>query len=261
LDYAQLESRAGTPGADVIRILQKALDLQPDSVEARLRLGVQLTVLGSYSEALDHLRQIHKVNSDQAPSYFSALAYSYYRTGHPDDARKNAELAKKWARNRAEIDQADSLLRSLDASQAPLPGVTPEKAEASVRPPLLSTRTSNSDPVQPVLKHRPGPEFEVHEVGPSKNPFVKKEDQISHIEGVAQRLDCDGTAARFHVLVGQTSMVFEIPDPSAVLIKHSGEAHHDFTCGAQKPFRVAVDFAVKPDPKKGTAGIVRELDF
>jgi hypothetical protein len=46
-----------------------------------------------------------------------------------------------------------------------------------------------------------------------------------------------------------------------VLIKHSGEAHHDFTCGVQKPFPVAVDYAVKPDAKKGTAGIVRELDF
>ena len=91
---------------------------------------------------------------------------------------------------------------------------------------------------------------------------MKQDEQIRHIEGVAERLDCDGpSAGRFHVLVGQTSMVFEIPDPSNVLIKHSGEAHHDFTCGVQKPFPVAVDYAVKPDPKKGTAGIVRELDF
>jgi hypothetical protein len=84
---------------------------------------------------------------------------------------------------------------------------------------------------------------------------------MSHVEGVAERLDCDGSSARFHMRVGQTKMVFEIPDPSNVLIKHSGEAHHDFTCGVQKSFPVAVDYAVKPDPKKGTAGIVRELDF
>ena len=76
-----------------------------------------------------------------------------------------------------------------------------------------------------------------------------------------KNLECAGEAARFHVRVGQTAMVFEIPDPTNVLIKHSGEAQHDFTCGPQKPFHVAIDYAVKSDPKKGTAGIVREVDF
>jgi hypothetical protein len=56
-------------------------------------------------------------------------------------------------------------------------------------------------------------------------------------------------------------MVFEIPDPDSVLIKHSGEMQHDFACGLQKAYHVALDYAVKPDAKKGTAGIVRELDF
>ena len=84
---------------------------------------------------------------------------------------------------------------------------------------------------------------------------------MAHVEGVAKQLDCDGDSSRFSVLVGATVMVFEIPDPEKVVIKHAGEEHHDFTCGPQKPFPVAVDYAAKPDTKKGTAGIVRGLNF
>jgi len=46
-----------------------------------------------------------------------------------------------------------------------------------------------------------------------------------------------------------------------VLIKHSDELKHDFTCGVQKPYKVAVDYAILPDQKIGTAGIVRGLEF
>jgi hypothetical protein len=73
---------------------------------------------------------------------------------------------------------------------------------------------------------------------------------MAHVEGVAQRLDCNGSAARFHILVGKTAMVFEIPDPDSVLIKHSGEMQHDFACGPQKAYHVAVDYAVKPMRRK-----------
>ena len=98
--------------------------------------------------------------------------------------------------------------------------------------------------------------------GPSaRNPFIKKEDNMAHIEGIAERLDCEGVAARLYITVGSRKMAFEIPDPTYVLIKHRDEEHHDFTCGLQKPYRMAIDYAVKPDAKAGTEGIVRGLEF
>jgi hypothetical protein len=84
---------------------------------------------------------------------------------------------------------------------------------------------------------------------------------MTHVEGVAQRLDCSGRTARFHVLVGKTAMIFAIPDPDRVLITHSGELKHDFVCGVQKPYKVSVDYAILPDARSGTAGIVRALEF
>jgi hypothetical protein len=254
-----LELQATPAGKDVIAILRRSVELKPDYVAARLQLGLLLTSQQSYSEARDQLIQIKKINPDQAPSYFLALAYSDLQTGHTDDARKNAGSAKQWAKTPAESEQADSLLRFIDASQAPAVHPAPAPVQPSTGPGVQASNAS-ANPDTPVLKRRSAPDSQGHDTAP-RNPFVKRDDQMSHVEGVAQRLDCDGESARFHVLVGRTAVVFEIPDPSKVLITHSGEAHHDFTCGAQKPFPVAVDYAVKPDPKKGTAGIVRGLDF
>jgi tetratricopeptide (TPR) repeat protein len=247
-DYAMLELQAAPASKAVTPILRRAVELKPDYVAAHLQLGLLLASQQSYSDAIEQLHSIKKINPEEAPSYFRALAYSEFRTGHPDQARTDAESAKKWAKTPADSEQADSLLRYFDQSKGGIARATPSIASAG------------TDPDQPTLRHAPAPGFDVHETAP-RNPYVKPGDQISHVEGVAERLDCDGPAAQFHVLVGQTRMVFEIPDPSNVLIKHSGEAHHDFTCGVQKPFPVAVDYAVKPDAKKGTAGIVRELDF
>ncbi len=84
---------------------------------------------------------------------------------------------------------------------------------------------------------------------------------MSRVEGIAQSLDCSGDIVRFSVLVNKTAMVFEIPDPERIVIKHTGELKHDFACGPQKPFQVAVDYAVLPDAKLGTVGIVRSLEF
>ena len=247
-DYAMLESQTAAGGKSAIPILRRAVELKPDYVAARLQLGLLLTSERSYSEALDQLHQIKKIEPEQAPAYFLALAYSDLNTDRKDEARKNAESAKKWAKAPRDSEQADSLLRYLDESKA-----SPTRAASAQPEPL-------TDPDRPALRHRPEPGMDVHETA-HRNPFVKQDDQIGHVEGVADRLECDGQAARFYILVGKTRMVFEIPDPSSVLIKHSGEAHHDFNCGVQKPFPVAVDYAVKPDAKKGTAGIVRELDF
>ena len=55
-------------------------------------------------------------------------------------------------------------------------------------------------------------------------------------------------------------MVFSIPDPSRVLIKHKGEVTIEFTCGPQKPFKVAVEYAPQ-SAGTGLAGIVKSLEF
>jgi tetratricopeptide (TPR) repeat protein len=262
-DYAMLTWQANSRPKDAIPMLRRAIELQPDYVDARLQLGLALASTQDYSEAIDQLRQVKHVTPEQAPSYFLALGYSYLATSHSDDARANAEAAKKHAKSTADIDQTDRLFRLLDAA-AKKPAVVavitgpPAAPAPSTASSLDVAPTNDSGP--PTLQRRPEAAMDVHESAP-RNPFIQKDDQISRVEATAQRLDCAGKSAELHVRVGRASMVFEIPDPEKVLIRHGDEAHHDFSCGAQQPYPITVIYAAKPDPKKGSAGIVRELDF
>ncbi len=241
-DYAML-SRGGSDAVkNALPAFQKALELKPDYAEARLQLGLMLVNIRNYPEAISQLRQVKNVDPEQAQWYFPALAFAYLQTGDKEKARENAELAKKWAKTPQQIDHADALLRSLETKIAVAQGV-PSREPA------------------PRIQHVERSELQVVEPTPPANPFVAKEDTMSHVEGVAQRLDCSGKTARFHVLVGKTAMIFAIPDPDRVLITHSGELKHDFACGVQKPYKVSVDYAILPDAKSGTAGIVRALEF
>ncbi len=203
----------------------------------------------SYAEAVDQLHQIKKVNPNQAPSLFLALAFAELQAGRLDGARQNAEAAKKWAKTPEDSEHADSILKVLDSMQA---------AKAPAAPATSRLEAANdSDPGPPTLARRPAPASEVHEITVPAKP----EEHLNHAEGIAQKLDCDGESLQFYVQVGRATMIFEIPDPKQVRIKHAGEDAHDFSCGPQKPYPVTVYYADQPDLKKGTAGVVRELDF
>jgi Flp pilus assembly protein TadD len=241
-DYAMLSRSGADAVKNALPAFRKALDLKPDYAEARVQLGLMLVNTRDYPEALVQLRQVKKVDPEQAQWFFPALAYAYLQTGDKEKARENAEFAKMWAKTPQQIEHADALLQSLES----------KKTVARTAPPGEQV---------PRMKRVERSEFQVAEERPPANPFVAKDDQMSHVEGVAQKLDCSGKTARFHVLVGKTAMVFEIPDPDRVLIKHSGEMQHDFACGVQKPYKVSVDYAILPDSKSGSAGIVRGLEF
>ena len=253
LDYATLELNASPGSTQAISILRRALELKPDFVDARLQLALALSNQENFEAAVEEFRQVKKVNPDQAPQFFLAKAYADARVGNIDQARQDIESAKKWVKSPADSDRAAALARYLDELQN-------AKTRAAVARSSPQFRPADEDPPAPTLHRAPKPPFEVHETSP-QNPFVKPGEQIDHIEGLAQRLECDGETALLHVSVGRASMVFEIPDPTRVLIKHPGEVQHDFSCGAQKPYPITVFYAAKPDLKKGTAGIVRELDF
>jgi tetratricopeptide (TPR) repeat protein len=241
-DYAMLSRNGNDAVKNALPAFQKALELKPDYAEARLQFGLMLVNTRNYPEAIAQLRQVKKVDPEQAQWYFPALAFAYLQTGDKEKARENAESAKKWAKTPQQMEHADSLLRSLETRKISAEAVPPAEQHPHIQ------RTERS-------------EFTVIEQAPPANPFVGKEDKMNRVDGIAQRLDCSGKAARFHVLVGKAQMIFAIPDPGRVLIKHTGELKHDFACGVQKPYKESVDYAILPDSKSGTAGIVRGLEF
>ncbi len=98
----------------VLAILRRALALQPDYTDARLQLGVTLLEAQDYAGSLSELRLIAKVPEASAPWYFSATAIDNAKLGHPEEATKNLELARKWAKTPAQISQVEQVYRSLN---------------------------------------------------------------------------------------------------------------------------------------------------
>ena len=239
-DYAML-ARSGDAVKESLPAFQKALELKPDYAEARVQFGLMLVNTRNYPEAIVQLNQVKKIDPEQAQWYFPALAFAYLQTGDKEKAREYAEAARKWAKTPQQLDHADALLRSLESRSPTARSAPPSEKSPTIR------RVERS-------------EFTVMEEA-AANPFVAQDDKMKRVQGVAQRLDCSGKAARFHVLVDQAPMIFLIPDPGRVLIKHSDEFKHDFTCGVQKPYKVSVDYAILPDAASGAAGIVRGLEF
>ena len=242
-----LLSRQGADAREKAPVaFEKALELKPDYVEARLQYGLMLVNFRRYREAVAQLVQVKAIDTEQAQWYYPALSQAYLQLGDRMKARECAEAARKWATTPQQIDRAESMLRSLES----------RRPSAQV---VAKTPSDVEEP--PRLRRQEEHDYVVVEQGPPQNPFVKKDDEITRVEGIAQRLDCLGKSARLHVLVGKNAMVFEIQDPGKVQIRHNGEITHDLVCGVQSHYKVAVEYALAPDAKMGVAGIVRALEF
>jgi hypothetical protein len=96
---------------------------------------------------------------------------------------------------------------------------------------------------------------------PAANPFVKPGEKVERVEGVAKSLDCAGKGARFEVQVGQKVLTFDMPSPDRILLKHNNDVAFDFSCGPQKPVRVAIEYVPAEKGTGDVAGSIRKLEF
>ena len=111
-DYARLERAAGDPGRRAETALQRALWLKPDYAAARIELGRLWMERGQYAAAVEELRRVKRVAPEQAVAYYLAMAEGYSKTGHPEEAREEARIAKTWARTAGESERAEAVLRT-----------------------------------------------------------------------------------------------------------------------------------------------------
>jgi len=77
--YAAMAGEAGEPAQAQIKLLRKAVELDPDYYEARLHLGFQLMSESDYAGALAVFAHLKKVEPEYAFQFFHAVAYAAYR--------------------------------------------------------------------------------------------------------------------------------------------------------------------------------------
>jgi tetratricopeptide (TPR) repeat protein len=214
---------------------QRALDLKPDYIDARLALSEELLQQREFSKSLTILGGAKKVSDDLATWYFSQAAFDYLQLGEDDQARTNAELAKKWSKKPGDTQQAERILELLDRKKEMLEH--PEKFSAQ-RPRLeRSTKALAERPTLTVIK-----------------------EDLEHIEGKARKLVCAGKSAALSIDAGGKLKTFVIPDPELIQIRHGSSVTFDFSCGPQDGYSVAIDYR-KPQKDEDADGIVQVLAF
>ena len=242
-------ARAQRQEGDQVRApLLKALQAKPDYLEARLQLGYLELSEQNYAAALLAFRQISNAPPQHASALFGGLAAANLSVGNLELARSNAEEARKWATTAPDTERAEHILRDLE-NRAEGERLARERSAAlqavnTMPAPRPLTAVSAILPeTDAPLRQFPPPPVENHRV-----------------EGTAIAFDCAREGARLRVLVNGRTLVFAFGDPDQVMLRHNGKVVHEFTCGPQKPYKVAVEYDEAPAGSE-LAGYIRLLEF
>jgi tetratricopeptide (TPR) repeat protein len=90
-------------------------------------------------------------------------------------------------------------------------------------------------------------------------PWWTGPDPTGKVTGTLKQVDCIGKQARLLVEGDDRKSVrLLVADPKVSIV---GGGEHAFSCGAQKPRRVIIEYFPKADPKTATAGEVATIQF
>jgi tetratricopeptide (TPR) repeat protein len=242
---AMLQRRQMAPGEEVRPSLLRALNAKPDYVEARLQLAYLELGDQKYAEALAMFNGIPAPRPEDAAALFGGKALVYLSQGNLEQARKDAEEARRLATTAADTERAEHILRELDARAE---GERLARERASV----LRASTPITPPAT-VVNQAPRDEAPVKQFPPPP-PETKR------VEGTAVAFDCAAGGARFRMNSAGKVLVFGFDDPDKVMLRHNGKIVHEFSCGPQKAYRVALEYN-EAAPESGVLGWIRLLEF
>ncbi|MBV9611378.1 MAG: hypothetical protein JO091_02855 [Acidobacteriaceae bacterium] len=116
LRYAGALQRSGASGSQIVSLLQRAVALKPDLLDARFALGMEAATQGQCVVSLSALAPIKTIQADRAFPLYSALTYCNSRLGRTGDARHWGELARQYAETAEQRATVEHLLQQLNRS-------------------------------------------------------------------------------------------------------------------------------------------------
>ena len=229
--YSAMESQAGQPRERQIELLRKAVALDADYQDARLRLGYLLVSASDYAGAVAQFGRVKEGDPENPFQFFHDFAYACYRTGDKEGARENAKRALAAAQGQDQKASAEQLVAVIEghSSDTALPDL-----EATQRP---------------TLRRAPG------------TPAAAQRRARATIEGTFDRIDCQGTTARLRLTAGGRVVRLLIDKPESIEVRGGSSSAFSVTCGPQQPPRkVRIEYEPRVD-KDGTIGLVRVVEM
>ena len=231
-----LDAEAGQPRERQIELLRKAVDLDPDYQDARLRLGYLLLAATDYAGALAQFERVKEGDPENAFEFFHAFAYASYRTGDRDRARANAKRALAAAQGQEQKASAEQLAAVIE-------GHSPEGLQAPALPDLEAVQ-------RPTVRRAPG------------TPVPAQRRGRATIEGTLDRIDCQGTTARIRMTADGRAVRLLIDRPESIEVRGGTSGAFTVTCGPQQPpRRVRIEYEPQVDEEAGTIGLVRVVEM
>ena len=115
--YAGLLYRTGGAPGQIIRTLQRAVDVQPSYTEARYSLGMEAVNQGECELAIRNLSKLSAIRTDRAFPLYSAMAYCEAKLGDFPEARRLTQLAQQYARDPKERGKAGEFLQQIHRAE------------------------------------------------------------------------------------------------------------------------------------------------
>jgi len=202
--------------------MQRAVELDPEMKDGNLTIGQLAMNARQPQVAIDALNKVKHVSPEQASLLFRAKAHAWMALNNMDNARKNAELAKQYAKTDADrggVAELDAYFEKRDHSAAPV------------------------------------------DVPPSVRRAMPREKR-KVVSGDLLDVGCQGKQARITIeeMTGMKS-VYLISDPDRIEMRNAEGVTHEFTCGPQQNTRVKVSYVDPAEPVQGVAGVVRAIEF
>ena len=251
---AALSNNGGVDPKKITLLLQRALEVQPHSRDARLLLGFMLLRQDLFGQALSTFAGVKSIPPERASQFYSAEGYAMLRLGNDEEAKKAFELAKKWARTPADNMQADRFLQTFERND---PRREAFEKRAQTPPPALPEGTQDEAKQAPTMMRRPGAS-DSPDGQPAKpsDPFLT----MSKTRGVLTKIECAGTGFRFHMSVNGQDQVFAIANPDDVQIRNTDDNETlTFSCGQVLNRAATIYFIPAADGKSN--GIAKTIEF
>jgi hypothetical protein len=234
-DFGRLAE--ATEPSKSIGALAELLKQQPDRLEVRLELASVQLRSHAAKDAIQTLEPVKKVKQAEAAKFLTLTAYANIEAGSRETARTAAEQLKRVSTSMEDRDQADRLLKFLDASEARAASKTPAIAFSETQAP-------------PTLKHS---DTQPHE---SRPPVVRR----ASFTGAFTELRC-GPQATIVLETSDGKKLLLIEDPTKLLINGSGAETMDLNCGVQKSIQVRIEYDPAGAGHGDVNGVARVIHF
>lgn len=247
---------------------------EPDAAKARADFKKAADLNPLWAEPYFHLAELDKDNPEQRVTmlqkattleprnidYWQALAKTEMSIHKYPEAQKAWAGAERAAATDEERERIHQVRLDTDRERADFEAAEIRRIAAEREADIQRVKAQSEAAIH-AAEEEARKELNPNGEGPPKpQGWYEAPKAAAHVQGVFERLDCQGRLGRMIIqTAGGKTVELVIADPTQIVVSGAGQA---LACGPQKPARqVLVQYNPKPDPRLHATGVVTSIEF